>query len=87
MDVCYIQETIFSGGNCLTIKGEDTKYKLYWSVNNKGIAGVGVFVAKEWIEKVFEVQRVSDRIIIVKLIVGQRVVNVLFCLCMPHRVV
>ena len=41
-------------------------------------------VAEEWIEKVFEVQRVSYRIILVKLIVGQRVVT--FCLCMPHRV-
>ena len=63
VDVCCIQETIFSGGNCRTIKGKDTRYKLYWSVNDKGIAGVGVFVAKEWIEKVFELQRVSDRII------------------------
>ena len=77
VDVCCIQETIFSGGNYRTIKGKDTRYKLYWSVNNKGTAGVGMFVAKEWIEKAFEVQRVSDRIIIVKLIVGQHVVTVL----------
>ena len=28
----------------------------YWSKNNKGTADVGVFVAKEWIEKDFEVQ-------------------------------
>ena len=41
-------------------------YKLYWSGNDKGTAGVGVFVAEEWIEKVFEDQRVSDRIILVK---------------------
>ena len=41
-------------------------------------------MAEEWIEKVFEVQRVSDRIILVKLIVDQSVVT--FCLCMPHRV-
>ena len=33
--------------------------------------------AEEWIEKVFEGQRVSDRIILVKLIVGQRVVTFL----------
>ena len=36
-----------------------------------------MFVAEEWIEKVFEVQRVLDRIILVKLIVGQRVVTFL----------
>ena len=70
----------YHGGNCRIIKGKDTRYKLYWSGNDKGTAGVGVFVAEEWIEKVFEVQRVSDRIILVKLIVCQR-------LCMPYRVV
>ena len=36
-----------------------------------------MFVAEEWIEKVFEIQRVSDRIILVKLIVGQCVVTFL----------
>ena len=34
-------------------------------------------MVEEWIEKVFEVQKVSDRIILVKLIVGQRVVTFL----------
>ena len=77
VDVCCIQETRYRGGSGRTIKGKDTRYKLYWSGNDKGTAGVGVFVAEEWIEKVFEVQRVSDRIILVKLIVGQRVVTFL----------
>ena len=58
VDVCCIQEIRYRGGNCRTIKGKDTRYKLYWSGNNKDTAGVGVFVAEEWIEKVFEVQRV-----------------------------
>ena len=56
VDICCIQETIYCGGNCRTIKGKDTRYKLFWSGNNKGTAGIGVFMAKEWIEKVFEVQ-------------------------------
>ena len=34
-------------------------------------------MAEEWIEKIFEVHRVSDRIILVKLIVSQRVVTFL----------
>ena len=63
VDVFCIQETRYRGGNYHTIKGKETRYKLYWSGNNKGTAGVGVFVAEMWIEKVFEVQRVSDRII------------------------
>ena len=43
-----------------------------------GTADLGVFVAEEWIGKVFEVQRVSNRIILVKLIVGQYVNTILF---------
>ena len=39
-------------------------------------------MAEEWIEKVFEMLRDSDRIILVKLIVGQRVVT--FCLYAPQ---
>ena len=77
VDVCCIQETRYRGGKCHTIMSKDTRYKLYWSGNDKGTAGVGVFVAEEWIEKVFVVQRVSDRIILVKLIIGQRVVTFL----------
>ena len=77
VDVCCIQETRYHSGNCRTIKGKDTRYKLYWYGNDKGAAGVGVFVAEGWIEKDFEVQRVSDIIILVKLIVGQRVVTFL----------
>ncbi|XP_056003432.1 uncharacterized protein LOC125662874 [Ostrea edulis] len=73
IDVGCVQETGYRGGQCRTIKGKDSKYKLFWSGNDNGMAGMGVFLAEEWIEKVFEVQRVSDRIILVKLVVGQRV--------------
>ena len=56
VDVFCIQETRYRGGSCRTIKSKDTTYKLYWSGSDKGTAGVGVFVAEEWIEKVFDVQ-------------------------------
>ena len=75
VDVYCIQETRYRGGSYRIIKGKDTRYKLYWSGNDKGTAGVGVFVAEEWIK--FSRCRVSDRIILVKLIVGQRVVTLL----------
>ena len=47
VDVCCIQETRYHDGKCRIIKGKDTRYKLYWSGNDKGTAGVGVFVAGE----------------------------------------
>ena len=78
VDAYCIQGTFYRGGNRCTIKGKDTRYKLFWSGNDKGSAGVGVFVAKEWIGKVFEVQIVYDRIILVKFIVGQHLDTILF---------
>ena len=53
VDVSCIQETRYRGGNCRTIKGKDTRYKLYCSGNDKGTAGVEVLVAEGRIEKVF----------------------------------
>ena len=62
VDVCCIEETLYRGGNRCTLKDKDTRYNVYWSGNDKGSAGLGVFVAEEWIGKIFEVQRVSNRI-------------------------
>ena len=59
IDVCCLQEMRYSGGHCQIIKGIDTWYKLFWSGNNKGTAGVGVFVAEEWTEKVFEAESLT----------------------------
>ena len=36
--VCCNQETRYRGGNCRIFKGKDTRYKLYWSGNDKGTA-------------------------------------------------
>ena len=56
VDLCCVQETRYRGGHCRIITGRDSRYKLFWSGNSKGTAGVGVFVAEKWIEKVFEVK-------------------------------
>ena len=39
-------KTRYHGGHCRVIKGKDTRYKLFWSGNNKGTLGVGVMVAE-----------------------------------------
>ena len=58
-------------------QGQGHGYKLCWSVNDTGTTGAGVFVAIWWLGEAFEVQKVPDRIIIGKLIVGQCVVTAL----------
>ena len=50
VDICCVPETRYRGGHCGIIKDKDAKYKLFWSGNSKGTAGVGVFDAEKWIE-------------------------------------
>ena len=52
---------------------KDSVYKVFWSGNSEGTNGVGILLAKKWTDKVFEVQRPSDRIILLKLIIGKTV--------------
>jgi hypothetical protein len=59
------------------IQGKDSQYKFFWSGNKQGTAGVGILLAEKWINKVFEVQRISDRIILIKLIAGSSVLTAL----------
>ena len=55
------------------MKGKDSAYKVFWSGNPDGTNGVGILLAKKWVDKVFEVQRPTDRIILLKLIIGKQV--------------
>ena len=53
------------------------KYKLFWKGCSEGVSGVGVIVSEEFIDKVVvEVTRVSERLMMVKLIVGKCLMNV-----------
>ena len=52
-------------------------YKLFWMVFEKGIHGVGMLVAHRWIEKVLYVKRVSERLMVVRVIVGRSVLNLI----------
>ena len=77
-DVCCIQETRYSGGNNFLShnqgQGHQVQAVLAWKWQRhrwcRSVCG-------RRMDKVFEVQRVSDRIILVKLVVGQPVVTLL----------
>ena len=59
------------------LKGKDSRYKLFWNGNKDGTGGVGLVLAEKWIDKVFDVKRFSDRIMLVKLMLGITVVTFL----------
>ena len=55
VDLCCFQETRWKMEGVKQIVGKDSRFKLFWSGNDKGTGGVGVLLAEEWWEKVFEV--------------------------------
>ena len=57
--------------------GKDSRYKFFWVGNNQGTSGVGVLLAEKWVDKVYDIKRVSDRIMMIKLLVGEVVLTVL----------
>ncbi len=74
IDLCCLQETRWKGGLVPTqnrmLTGKDSCYKLFWAGNKEGSGGVGILLAERWVPNVFEVARVSDRIILLKLAIG-----------------
>ena len=46
------------------ISGKAAGYKLFWIGNEKGLGRVGIFLAKKWVGKIIDVNRVSDRVIV-----------------------
>ena len=78
LDAVGLQETRWRGGESPTrsrtqvrwLKGKDSRYKFFWSGNSEGTNGVGILLAERWAKSVFEVQRISDRIILLRLIIG-----------------
>ena len=61
---------------CSLLQKTGGKYKLFWKGCSEGVSGVGVIVSEEFIDKVVEVTRVSERLMMVKLIVGKCLMNV-----------
>ena len=49
-------------------------YKILWVGNEIGTGGVGILLSEEWIENIFNINRVSDRI---KLAIDNKIIMVL----------
>ena len=79
IDICCLQETRIADGTGANqarfIVGKDTKYKFYWCSNEQGLGGVGILLAEKWVDNVFKVERFTDRIMLLKLIIGKSVLT------------
>ena len=77
VDIYVIQEHRWAGGTesnqSRILKGKNSAYKFYWCGNKSGLSGAGFLLAEKWTNKVFEFHRVSDRILELRLVLGESV--------------
>jgi len=83
IDICCLQETRWRGGSARSITGKNSKYKLYWIGNQAGTGGVGILLAERWTDKVYDIARISDRTIILKLCIDKVIITVV-CVYAPQ---
>ena len=76
IDVCCVQEVGWRGEGARHIDGRSKQFKLFWTGNSSGHGEVGVMVADKWIDKVIAVNRVNDRLMSVKLLVGKTIMAI-----------
>ena len=59
------------------------RYKLFWIRSKAKADGVGMFVAEKWVDSVVSVERHSERVLILKMVLGDCLLNI-FTAYAPH---
>ncbi|XP_061344089.1 uncharacterized protein LOC133290051 [Gastrolobium bilobum] len=75
VNIVCLQETKWAGEKAKEVDG--TGFKLWYTGTNKSRNGVGIMIDKSFRDKVVNVKRKGDRIILVKLVVGDLILNIL----------
>ncbi|XP_061359419.1 uncharacterized protein LOC133303515 [Gastrolobium bilobum] len=75
VNIVCLQETKWAGEKAKEVDG--TGFKLWYTGTNKSRNGVGIMIDKSFRDKVVDVKRKGDRIILVKLVVGDLILNIL----------
>jgi len=78
VDVGCIQEMRWRGSGCRFFGAQGKSYKLFWIVSKDRSNGVGTFVADKWVDSVvMKVERHSERVLILKMVLDNGLLNVL----------
>jgi exonuclease III len=75
VNILCVQETKWKGQKAKEV--EDTGFKLWYTGNTSTKNGVGIVLDKSLKDEVVDIKRQGDRIILVKLLVGDLVFNVI----------
>ena len=77
VNICCLLATRFKGKSVRIYYGKAAQYKLLWIWNGKGFVGVGIFLAKKWVDKVTNISRVSDKMIANKVFVQRIIISLI----------
>ena len=55
--------------------GPPKRYKLFWMGSEAKTEGVGIFVAEKWVDSVVSVERHNERIMVLKMVLGDRLLG------------
>ena len=66
-----VQEIRWRGSGCRFFGAIGKKYKLYWMRSKVKTDGVGIFVAEKWVDSVVSVERHSERVLVLKMVLGR----------------
>ena len=83
VDVGCIQETRWRGSGCTFFGAQGKRFKLFWMGAKDTSHGVGMFVAEKWVDSVVKVKRHSERVLILKMVLDNSLMNVLMVYA-PH---
>ena len=72
--IACVQETKWEGGKAKEI-GEG--FKLYYHAISRARNGIGIILSKEWQNKILEIKRISDRIMMMKLVAENTMLNII----------
>ncbi|KAM2865587.1 hypothetical protein COP2_021752 [Malus domestica] len=75
INIMCLQETKWVGRKAKDL--ENSGFKLWYSGTNRTINGVGIIVDKTLTQDVVDVKRVGDRIMAIKIVIGQELINVI----------
>ncbi|KAG2629566.1 hypothetical protein PVAP13_3KG464903 [Panicum virgatum] len=81
VNILCVQETKWKGQKAKEV--EDTGFKLWYTGATPGRNGVGILIDRSLKDGVVEVRRQGDRIILIRLVVGDSVLNVISAYA-PH---
>ena len=83
MDVACVQETWWRDSGCRFFGAIGKQYKLFCMGSKAKTDGVGIFVAEKLVDSVVSVERHSERALVLKMVLGDCLLNV-FTAHAPH---